>query len=119
MNLVGGAGPSALLVAGQLGQDFFRGMRKRPVADVVKQSREPDEAPVLVVDIECVAELAGDMNDTKRVFEARMHGAGIHQMGHRQLPDSSETLKNRRIDNVTFTPFDSDETVDGITEVAV
>ncbi|HEY6235227.1 MAG TPA: hypothetical protein VIW69_09030 [Candidatus Elarobacter sp.] len=74
---------------------------------------------MLGIDAELFTQLAGNMNDAERVFEACMHGAWIHQVGHCQLSDPSKTLKHRRINDVALASFDSDKTVDRITEVAV
>lgn len=89
------------------------------MSDVVKQRREPNQAPVIWVDVEFRAEPPGDVQHSERVLEPCMGRPRVDQVCHRQLAYSPKALEDWRIDNVALRAFDSNEAVNGVANISM
>ena len=87
--------------------DLLERVRERIVADVVQQrgdlrddallDRDPAQLAALIEERERGAR---EVIGAERVLEARVRGAGIDEIREAELPDVSQALKNRRVDEL-------------------
>lgn len=109
---------------------FLGGVRKWQMPEVVKQRGQTNDLPpgherfavgkeievrvaVLLVRDD-VEDAAGQLHDAQGMFETAMRGAGINEVGQRQLMDVPEPLKWPRIDRRNFVRRDTNEVVKGV-----
>ena len=103
-------------------EDALHDVRKRGVADVMKQRRGDHDQPLLVVDLELMRHASRDVGDTERVGEARVLRAMIDEVGEAKLADEAQSLHLGAVDQrAEDAPdvglrFPRDNVVDGVAE---
>ena len=71
------------------------GVGERAMADIMEEAGGDDESTVLVGKTETAGCNVGKEHGTKRVFEPRVIGPGIDEIGKTELPDVAQTLQSR------------------------
>src|SRR5687768_1390679 len=93
------------------------------MADVVQQSGDVNEAPLMLSEVAEVAALleerertSGQMIRAQRMLKSRMAGARIHQENEPELPHVPQPLKRRRIDQSKRERVDTDVVPEGVAD---
>jgi hypothetical protein len=83
--------------AGEFFHERFGGMGIRTMPDVVEKSSNCDEVFIIFGNAKMMAEEPGKMHCPERMLKTGMVCTWIDQMGESQLPDISEPLDGRRV----------------------
>ena len=84
------------------------------MADIVEEPGRDYECPVFFRKPEAAGRHVCKKHGTERVFEPRVVGTGIHQIGKTELPDVAESLQRRGVQESERKVFHFNVTVDRV-----
>lgn len=104
---------------GVLFQNWFASMPKRSMPDVVQQNRKTYQSLVALRLNQCSGKSTGNMKRAQGMVKPRMCCTWVNQMGERQLMKRAETLKNFRVDDVSFMRVAIDEAMNRVANLKI